>query len=349
MNDDIADQLKRWISIQRYGSGLKNKANEQIDSLFADIVSRSARPNVLLRNIRANLLALKDKQVIDLIDDLVSMSSLIAESENKRIVKDLGEEVSIQKVSKAETKKLYTGATVTTAGSSPSKALNRAYTVATGGLRINLLRLTEKKMNKEQFLEQVSGIQDELKRNVGTSIRTVTNKTANYAYEKQYKNTSINRVMWISVLDHRTSPFCQAADTKVFKLNHGPRPPAHLNCRSTVIVIDKEETIEQVKRDLLPRAAVVSRSDKALSEKGLTTRTGKKRTASRNPKRSPLKGTTVRNTSYETWLRSQSKLYQQKVLGVKSADKFRSGTQLSKVLEDKHSALDFSSLNEALN
>lgn len=45
----------------------------------------------------------------------------------------------------------------------------------------------------------------------------------------------VKRVLWVSVLDSKTSDLCQHYDGKTFDVKKGPRPPAHFNCRSTVI------------------------------------------------------------------------------------------------------------------
>ena len=44
---------------------------------------------------------------------------------------------------------------------------------------------------------------------------------------------------WVSTLDSRTSQICQALDGRVFKVGEGPMPPAHPNCRSTVVPVVK--------------------------------------------------------------------------------------------------------------
>lgn len=46
-------------------------------------------------------------------------------------------------------------------------------------------------------------------------------------------------VVWSAVLDARTSSVCRARDGEIYPLDSGPRPPAHWNCRSTVVPILK--------------------------------------------------------------------------------------------------------------
>jgi SPP1 gp7 family putative phage head morphogenesis protein len=45
----------------------------------------------------------------------------------------------------------------------------------------------------------------------------------------------IEGVEWVSVLDGRTTDVCRARDGKVYPVDSGPRPPAHIGCRSVVI------------------------------------------------------------------------------------------------------------------
>lgn len=45
----------------------------------------------------------------------------------------------------------------------------------------------------------------------------------------------IKGVEWVSVLDSRTSHICRGLDGQTFGLKDGPRPPAHVACRSTVV------------------------------------------------------------------------------------------------------------------
>ena len=55
----------------------------------------------------------------------------------------------------------------------------------------------------------------------------------------------ISKLVWVSVLDTHTSDTCRFLDGKTFKVNEGPRPPGHLNCRSTMVPL--------LKGDKMPR------------------------------------------------------------------------------------------------
>lgn len=43
----------------------------------------------------------------------------------------------------------------------------------------------------------------------------------------------IEGVEWVAVLDARTTDICRSRDGKVYPIDSGPRPPAHIGCRST--------------------------------------------------------------------------------------------------------------------
>ncbi len=79
------------------------------------------------------------------------------------------------------------------------------------------------------------------KRSAERVVRTALNHTANVAREQVYKGNEdiIKGVQWVSTLDGRTSAVCQARDGKVYKVDSGPRPPAHPNCRSTTVPVTK--------------------------------------------------------------------------------------------------------------
>lgn len=85
------------------------------------------------------------------------------------------------------------------------------------------------------------GVMQISRRNAETVVRTMVNQTATYAREAVYAENQdmIDGVMWSSVLDARTSDVCMARDGQIYKPNEGPRPPAHMNCRSTTIAIFK--------------------------------------------------------------------------------------------------------------
>jgi SPP1 gp7 family putative phage head morphogenesis protein len=75
------------------------------------------------------------------------------------------------------------------------------------------------------------------RRGAEAMVRTAITHTANVAAQETYKSAAdyISGIEWVSTLDSRTSLICATRDGKVYPLDSGPRPPAHINCRSTTI------------------------------------------------------------------------------------------------------------------
>ena len=92
-----------------------------------------------------------------------------------------------------------------------------------------------------QIVSRVRPILDTSKRHATTIVRTAVNHTANSARSLVALGNEdiIKGVRWVSTLDGRTSPICQARDGKVYAVDKGPRPPAHPNCRSTITYVLK--------------------------------------------------------------------------------------------------------------
>lgn len=59
----------------------------------------------------------------------------------------------------------------------------------------------------------------------------------------------VKRYRWLSTLDNRTSQICKSLDGKIFLIGKGPLPPAHVNCRSFVLLlVDGIDPTEGTKR-----------------------------------------------------------------------------------------------------
>lgn len=65
--------------------------------------------------------------------------------------------------------------------------------------------------------------------------RTVTAHVSNQAREAVFKENGIKRVRWAAILDTSTTDICAGLDGRVFRVDRGPRPPMHHQCRSFMI------------------------------------------------------------------------------------------------------------------
>lgn len=111
------------------------------------------------------------------------------------------------------------------------RAIRQGYVDGTGSLEIaREIRGTKTR----------KGIMDISKNGAAAMARTAIANTAVVAKEQSYKSRrSIQEVQWVSVLDHRTTPICQARDGNIYPKGEGPRPPAHIGCRSTIIPVTR--------------------------------------------------------------------------------------------------------------
>lgn len=106
---------------------------------------------------------------------------------------------------------------------------------------------------------------------------------------------------WVSILDNRTSQICRSLDGQVFLFGEGPIPPAHPNCRSSIIA---EIPGRWLKRG--PTGRFVPRDDRrATGAAGVETIGG--------------------SVTYYEWLKSQPAAFQDDALGKTRAELFRKG------------------------
>ncbi len=83
------------------------------------------------------------------------------------------------------------------------------------------------------------GILEISRRGAEAVVRTATTHFASVANQRLYESNDhlVEGVRWTSVLDGRTSIVCAGRDGKIYPLDKGPRPPAHINCRSVTVPI----------------------------------------------------------------------------------------------------------------
>ena len=145
-------------------------------------------------------------------------------------------------------------------------------------------------------LEFVSG---QTRRNLEMVVRTSVNHVTNSVKAATYAANSdvVDRVMWRSVLDGRTSEICQARDGEEYDLDSDyPKPPAHPNCRSVIVPITK------------------SFRDFGLDIDEVAPGT-----------RASMNGQVPATETYGTWLKQQPDAFIQEVLGKQKAEFFTSG------------------------
>lgn len=135
-------------------------------------------------------------------------------------------------------------------------------------------------------------------REIATVVKTITNHTANVARVEVLKSNQdlVDGYRWISTLDSSTTLVCAGRDQKTWQTGAGPVPPAHYNCRSTIIPAVKQEFQKPIKSD---------GERPALGADGVEDINNR--------------------TSYGTWLKRQPSEFQDEALGPERAQLFRSG------------------------
>ena len=167
---------------------------------------------------------------------------------------------------------------------------------------INHIRLARYEGKTNQQIVQMirgtrkNGYKDGLMEVTARQAKTIVRTTVQHAAmqgKAEFANDNADIIkgeQWLSTLDGRTSSQCRSLDGVVFELGKGPRPPLHHNCRSTVLIVLKDEYA------------------------------GRGNINKRASKDGP-----VDNESYYSWLNKQPKDFQDDVLGETRGKLLRSG------------------------
>lgn len=139
------------------------------------------------------------------------------------------------------------------------------------------------------------GVLNTSRRSLESVTKTLANGATSIAKSEVAGNNDdlIDAEQWVSVLDDSTTDICESRDGNVYPIGQGPRPPAHIGCRSnTVFVVKSAADLDvNISDELRPRL------------------TGKPAI--------PLK--------YPAWIRKQSPEFQDSILGPERGKLFREG------------------------
>jgi len=169
-----------------------------------------------------------------------------------------------------------------------------------------------------EIAEDLASVIDQQRHNTMTLARTMTNHTAATARKISMEENKdvLDGYKWVATLDSRTSILCGGLDGKEFTFSDqdAPMPPAHYNCRSTIVPMVKEEYT--LGRDIAETRA---------------------------SKDGPVDG----KLTYEDWLKRQPEAFQDDILGKDRADIFRQGKlSLDKFVDDRGKTLSLDSLKK---
>lgn len=163
-------------------------------------------------------------------------------------------------------------------------------------------------VSRETVMENVTvkpkGLQDGIKVDSEGKVSSISAKARLAAARAGIKVGDKIKLMgyrWISILDSKTSQICRSLDGQVFAFRKGPLPPAHPNCRSSIIA---EIQGRFLKRDALGRFQKMDERQ-AVGASGKEAVDGK--------------------VKFYEWLKKQPEAFQNDALGVTRATLFRKG------------------------
>lgn len=181
-----------------------------------------------------------------------------------------------------------------------SSRRNTATTINTAIQHVSSTARVHTMQNTTMQPKGASGLKTDAEGRV-TSIPAKARAAATAAGIKVGDKIKLMGYRWVSILDSVTSQICRSLDGQVFQFGAGPIPPAHPNCRSSIIA-------EMLGRWL---------------KRGPTGRFAKRdeRTAKGAAGREKVDGT----VTYYEWLKTQPEAFQNDALGVTRATLFRKG------------------------
>jgi SPP1 gp7 family putative phage head morphogenesis protein len=272
--EKVADAMTRHgIDLLRVEAALRTGVTARLNDLERELVERikkiepNAPSHIRFRNMRVEKLveAANDAfgQVYsDIDDELEEELTELAVVESRNVIKTLtgvlGAAIAIKVLSKAEARDLVRQTLIEGAQG------RRWWAKQDNQMRFEFERRVREASMQGQALPDVlssirgtraagynDGVTARMRRDATTLARTAFTSAVSMARMATYqKNADIIRgVQWLSVLDNRTSDICKALDGQAWTLEGeklpgtvhdflGP-PPAHFNCRSTLIPVLK--------------------------------------------------------------------------------------------------------------
>lgn len=197
------------------------------------------------------------------------------------------------------------------------------------------------------------GVKDQTRAGVNAVVRTAVQHVANNARKETLLENSafIEWEVFVATLDSRTTVVCMATDGKRFKPGKGKYPPLHMGCRSLRAatadgnVLGTRPMKPTTERELVEQYAKRNNLGSIRSRANLPYGTKTDFDLwSRKEIRNRI-GSVPAKTTYNEFLRRQSKAFQEETLGVTKARLFREGNlSLDKFVARDGSELTLSEL-----
>lgn len=184
-----------------------------------------------------------------------------------------------------------------------------------------------------QAAKYTDGVARKAFKDIESVILTLTNGIQNEAKQALYEENAdiIKEELYVATLDVRTTIECAANDGQVFPRGEGPIPPLHFRCRSLRVPYINPENLRNrgfdssTERQLLQEYSEQANIPKVGDRNGLPYGHKTKFDDFARKRRRDLVGQVPAQTSYNEWLKTQSKDFQDQVLGPTRAEMFRKG------------------------
>lgn len=292
------ETLKRRIALERYGTKRTKEVLKFLQELERDLMGRVAQLQTEAGTRAARIRLASQERLLESVRELYRETYAKLRANIESNARELAGSEAAAVASRVGEAAASAGLQVTTQQLSATAAFEiAAARPMRGALLKDWLADLEPSHRKriEQALrisfaegESLQSAMDRLRgatslnaRGLEALIRTANTHIAATVAEANYEANAdlIEGIEWVSTLDSRTSPVCRARDGKRWPVGEGPRPPAHVGCRSTTIpvLIGLEPLPRETYADWLKRQSAETQDDilgpargKLFREGGLT-------------------------------------------------------------------------------
>lgn len=324
VNEDIKDRtIRHMVHLERFKKGQVNRIlkvldrdilpsmRRKIEARLEKIIERGTDTGAVttfrLKQLEKELTKLSDRMVKDLrkelVVDMTGLSRSEIEWQVEVIKQELGFDLELVIPSPRAVAKITND--VPFAGLTLDQWFNTLSQATQRGVMSAVNRGIVEGETTEQIMRRIrgtsasnftDGVWATTRRQAETITRSTVNHVSTQARMELFKENEdiIKGLQWVATLDSRTSVICAGLDGKVFKVDKGPRPPAHPNCRSTMTAVLKDwKSLGLTDLDASQRASI--------------------------------NGQVPATTTYGEWLKGQPLGVQEEVLGVSKAKLFNQG------------------------
>ena len=183
-------------------------------------------------------------------------------------------------------------------------------------------------------MDFADGVTQMTRHQVQAITRTAVQHVANHSRTAWLLENSdiVTEERFVATLDSRTTPICRANDGKQFPLGKGPVPPLHYQCRSLrIAALNGVLAGDRPAKPFVERELLSEWSDKNNLQIKVKTRDDLLRGTRGDYdkwKRGRIRemvGPVPATTTYDSWMRTQSRAFQEDTLGIAKAKLFREG------------------------